>query len=28
VNLAPANAIDRVAEPAPALAWTTSVPAS
>jgi len=28
VNLAPANAIDRVAEPAPALACTTSVPAS
>lgn len=28
VNLAPANAIDKVAEPAPALACTTSVPAS
>lgn len=28
VNLAPAYAIERVAEPAPALACTTSVPAS
>lgn len=28
VNLAPAYAIDSVAEPAPALACTTSVPAS
>lgn len=28
VNLAPANAMDKVADPAPALACTTSVPAS
>ncbi len=27
-NLAPANAIDRVADPVPAFAFTTSVPAS
>lgn len=28
VNLAPAKAIDKVADPAPAFAFTTSVPAS